>query len=115
MYRNTHSILLSSAWGSYSITTFELSMKSTIIAAATAMAISLHSGHAASTRPIQIKNDSGQKTEVYWLSPDGEMELVSEAMLHGQTLNLVCYSVENILCISEAVCFLISAALYHTS
>lgn len=40
-------------------------------------------------RPIQIKNDSGLKTEVYWVGPGGEMVLLSAgAMSSGKTLTL---------------------------
>ena len=40
-------------------------------------------------RPIKIKNESGGKTEVYWVSPgDGQMVLQSPDMANGQELSL---------------------------
>jgi hypothetical protein len=44
-------------------------------------------------RPIQIKNDSGLKTEVYWVGPQGQMVLQSPpgAMSSGNTLTLDSY------------------------
>ncbi|KAL3765029.1 hypothetical protein ACHAW5_004288 [Stephanodiscus triporus] len=43
-------------------------------------------------RPIQIKNDSGRKTEIYWIGPSGQMVLQSPgAMASGKTLTLDSY------------------------
>jgi hypothetical protein len=43
-------------------------------------------------RPIQIKNDSGRKTEVYWVGPGGEMVLQSVGvMTSGNMLTLNSY------------------------
>ena len=42
-----------------------------------------------SSRPIKIKNESGGKAEVYWVSPgDGQMVLQSPDMANGQELSL---------------------------
>ena len=35
-----------------------------------------------------LKNDSGQKAEIYWLDGQGEMVLQTPSMENGQTLSL---------------------------
>ena len=43
-------------------------------------------------RPIQIQNDSGLKTEVYWVGPSGQMVLQSPGVMSsGNTLTLDLY------------------------
>ena len=43
-------------------------------------------------RPIQIKNESGQTTEIYWVDPSsGAMVLQAPNMANGQSLNLNSY------------------------
>eukprot|EP01083_Nonionella_stella_P143412 445761_1 len=59
------------------------------------MIATAHSNHATQhplERPIRIKNESGQTTEVYWVDPSGgEMLLQTRAMMNGQTLSLNSY------------------------
>lgn len=68
-------------------------MKS-IVVALLSMAYSCHGAyHHPSERPIEIKNESGKKTEVYWVNPSSD-ELVLQTpggMVNGQSLNLNSY------------------------
>ncbi|KAL7527718.1 hypothetical protein ACHAXR_002093, partial [Thalassiosira sp. AJA248-18] len=41
-----------------------------------------------SQRPIQISNESGKKTELFWVNPSSGEMVMHGAMVNGQTLNL---------------------------
>ena len=61
------------------------------VAVASAMSLSTYAyaQHTSSERPIQIKNESGQKTEIYWVDPSSKrMVLQNPSMANGQTLAL---------------------------
>ena len=59
------------------------------VAVASAMSLSTYAQHHTSQRPIQIKNESGQKTEIYWVDPSSKrMVLQNPSMANGQTLAL---------------------------
>ena len=58
------------------------------MAVATAMSSSTYA-YDTSERPIQIKNESGQKAEIYWVDPRSKrMVLQNPSMANGQTLAL---------------------------
>lgn len=59
-----------------------------VAVALTAMSSSAYAQHT-SQRPIQIKNESGQKAEIYWVDPSSKrMVLQNPSMANGQTLAL---------------------------
>ncbi|KAK1742675.1 hypothetical protein QTG54_006272 [Skeletonema marinoi] len=44
------------------------------------------------SRPIQIKNESGKRAEIYWVDPNGQMiKQTSSFLVNGQTLELNSY------------------------
>lgn len=61
-----------------------------VAVALTAMSSSAYAQHQhTSQRPIQIKNESGQKAEIYWVDPSSKrMVLQNPSMANGQTLAL---------------------------
>lgn len=59
------------------------------VAVASAMSSSTYAQHTSEERPIQIKNRSGHKTEIYWVDPSSKrMVLQNPSMANGQTLAL---------------------------
>ena len=60
------------------------------VTVASAMSSSTYAAqHTSEERPIQIKNRSGHKTEIYWVDPSSKrMVLQNPSMANGQTLAL---------------------------
>ena len=58
-----------------------------VVAVALVLTVEAQIGQRQKNR-IHIKNNSGQKAEIYWLDGQGEMVLQTPSMDSGQTLSL---------------------------
>ena len=59
-----------------------------VVVVAVALVLSVEAQIGQRQKNLILKNDSGQKAEIYWLDGQGEMVLQAPSMDSGQTLSL---------------------------